>query len=35
MERFEPALGLCGFGLLCKASGIALLVSGVAILIFR
>lgn len=35
MERFEPAFGQCGFGLMCKACGIALLISGVAILVFR
>lgn len=35
MERYEPALGLCGFGLLCKASGCALLISGIAVLVFR
>jgi hypothetical protein len=35
MQRFEPALCQCGFGLLCCASGIAGLLSGVAMLIFR
>jgi hypothetical protein len=35
MERYDPSLGLCGFGLLCKASGFALLISGIALLVFR
>lgn len=35
MERYDPSLGLCDFGLLCKASAFALLISGIAILLFR
>lgn len=35
MERFEPGLERCGFGLLCLASSIALSISGIAILILR
>lgn len=35
MERYDPSLGVCGFGLLCKASACALLISGIAVLIFR
>jgi len=35
MERYEAALGECRFGLLCAMSASALLVCGVALLIFR
>lgn len=35
MQRYEPALGKCGFGLLCAASTVALAISGIALLIFR
>ena len=35
MERYDPSIGACGFGLLCKASAFALLISGVAMLVFR
>lgn len=32
MERFEPALCRCGFGLLCCASGSALAICGIVFL---
>ncbi|MDB5699500.1 MAG: hypothetical protein JWN69_2304 [Alphaproteobacteria bacterium] len=35
MERFEPTLCQCGFGLLCCASGAAFAIIAAALLIFR
>lgn len=35
MQRFEPALCQCSFGLLCCASSAALTVSAVAALVLR
>jgi hypothetical protein len=35
MERYDPAMGRCSFGLLCMASSIALAVSGIAMAVFR
>jgi|MDTB01.3.fsa_nt_gb hypothetical protein len=35
MERYDPALQRCGFGLLCLASAVALSISGIAYLVFR
>jgi hypothetical protein len=35
MERYEPAVGRCSFGLLCMASSVALALSGIAALVFR
>jgi hypothetical protein len=35
MERYDPAMGRCSFGLLCMASSIALALSGIAMLVFR
>jgi hypothetical protein len=35
MPRLESALCQCGFGLLCCMSGAAMLIFGVALLVFR
>jgi hypothetical protein len=35
MERFERALGECNFAMLCCASGTAMIVTGLVVLILH